>query len=282
MHRLLIIAIFLSLMLHGQGRTASQRPSPRPTILSQSQQNQTEPQQTKTNNHQRGSEDAPLIVSIAGTTNTKTEISKITKDSDTEPAATWLLVLFNGLLAIFTFCLYRSTEKLWQAGKDQMQITRDSLDLARQEFISSHRPIIVVRNFRLVTEKPEVRLKVIVDIANKGATPAKNITIFADIGFKKDNQWVRPIDIMTKEAKEIDCIAAGEYLPDIAIESHRILEQGDSTAFFWDEVFTLVIAGRIDYRDNNEVLRRTGFMRSLQKRDGSFVASDDPDEEYQD
>jgi hypothetical protein len=41
----------------------------------------------------------------------------------------WALVAFTGLLVLFTYRLWKSTEKLWSAGKDQ-------IELAREEFIS--------------------------------------------------------------------------------------------------------------------------------------------------
>lgn len=289
MRSLIFLTIFAGLLISGYSHAESYPPSPSPPIVSQPQQTKTENHQAKTDYNHRGSDDFPVSVKIIGPIPTKTEINNITNKTDDKSSTDGLLIFFNFLLAIFTGALAwytsrlnRSTEKLWKTSNDQIQLSNASLELARQEFVSSHRPTIVVKNFRLVTEKPEIPIKILVDITNKGATPAKNITIYADIGFKKDGQWVRPIDIMTKEVKKFDCIAAGEFLPDIAIESYRIHDQQASTDFFWDEQFTLIIAGRIEYRDKNNVLRRTGFMRSLPKSNGRFIASNDPDEEYQD
>ncbi len=62
-----------------------------------------------------------------------------------------LLVFFTAILALFTWFLHRSTRKLWKAGEEQMKITRDSLALAREEFISAHRPKLIIRS---VTFKP--------------------------------------------------------------------------------------------------------------------------------
>src|SRR5262245_29502660 len=75
----------------------------------------------------------------------------------------WLLLVFMLVLSIVTGLLYqatsdlrRSTDKLWDAGERQIEavqknadrqfeVTQQSITLARDEFLSTHRPKIILR-----------------------------------------------------------------------------------------------------------------------------------------
>src|SRR5262245_433013 len=57
------------------------------------------------------------------------------------------LVLATIAIAVFTWTLKQSTDKLWNANKG-------SLDLAREEFVSVHRPRLRIRNVELIHPVP--------------------------------------------------------------------------------------------------------------------------------
>lgn len=295
MHRLLIIAIFLSLAISRQGLAESQRPTPSPTILSQAKQDQTKPQKAEPDNHQRGSEDSPLIVSIAGTVPTKTEISKIAEDGNTEsasPWATWLLVLFNGFLAVFTFGLYRSTKKLWHVTNDQMKITRESLSLAREEFIATHRPRLILRSVAmkgptddLVPIEEGKPIMIRWTIVNTGDSPAQIIDsgVTAFVGSKTfDDRDLRgrTLELLDKDKIKPGGRTARTYtltVEDIKFDNlgslYSRIFAGHSAIYFW---------GFVEYSDLNGTERRTGFCRRYDARAERFTLVADPDHEYAD
>ncbi len=107
----------------------------------------------------------------------------------------WLLVLFNLFLVAFTGLLWRSTDKLWKDGIDQLEHTRneagqarfnrireearlnEQIEIARQtveaaktEFISTHRPRIILREAIIGTFLEGTPISVIFHLANMGDT----------------------------------------------------------------------------------------------------------------
>jgi|ERR1700675_3777751 len=53
--------------------------------------------------------------------------------------------IFTIVLAAFTGRLWFSTEKLWSVTNESIGLARDELKLARAEFVSTHRPKLILR-----------------------------------------------------------------------------------------------------------------------------------------
>jgi hypothetical protein len=110
-----------------------------------------------------------------------------------EKPTDWLLALFTLFLVIYTRRLYqatsdlrRSTDKLWEAGERQIEvvqknaerqfeITQQSIKLARDEFISTHRPRIVLREAIIGAPLEGQPITVHYHLANIGETTGRII-----------------------------------------------------------------------------------------------------------
>lgn len=144
----LFLVLFLSVNV-----IQSQEPSPAPPILSQAQQNKTKPKQTKSNDHQRGPDELPLVVKVIRTEESKSKENPDTKNAGGDATTNWLLVVFNGLLALFTFGLYQSTNKMWKSTKDAADAAKKAADVAElsvQAVIRMELPVIDVIPTRLI------------------------------------------------------------------------------------------------------------------------------------
>jgi hypothetical protein len=287
MIRLFIIGLLFLMPLSAH----SQTPSPSPSILRQTQQNKTERQNTKSNEHQRKTNDSPISFNITGTVNTKGEINNIAKKTDYESLTNGLLVFFNFLLAIFTFGLYRSTEKLWKAGYNQMQITQESVDLARKELILTQRPIlrvstVIISRVVLHGEKPGLvaigkPINIQFYISNVGGTPAT----ITNIGCWRHNSasttplpMERPYEGKSGNISIMQILNPGESIPiTFTSEPMNVDHQGVILG-----QYNVYVMGWIEYRDDLKINRRFNFCRKYDPVKGRFfpVADDDYENQY--
>jgi hypothetical protein len=181
-------------------------------------------------------------------------------------------------IAIFTFTLKRSTDKLWVAGKDQLK-------LARAEFISSHRPRIILRDVHLEGRQ------VFYMLINTGDTDATIVESWILGEFVPDGVPIRPLRSFGHDDLGRLVLAAGETrdltydLPgDIGFaimfpDSRRIGIEGPPV--FGQRYF----AGTIVYADDLGVRRRSVFRRIWVDDRHAFVrltAELERDHEYAD
>jgi hypothetical protein len=200
-----------------------------------------------------------------------------------------LLVIFTAILAIFTGCLYFSTRKLWKAGEEQMRITRDSLHLAKEEFIATHRPRLIVRSVTLLPPRhpslpiePGEPIQIEWAVVNVGNTPAKIIEGNAThlVGGQSFNART-PYSSERNNMTGIALIPGGAYTfvlqaDGVDVQNPAqldIISRGGMVIYFF---------GFIMYQDDIGNVRRTAFCRRYDPIVGRFRLVDDPDYEYTD
>lgn len=180
-------------------------------------------------------------------------------------------------IAIFTFTL-------WQSTKRMMRATQSAVDLARQEFIATHRPRVIVRFIQGPFQEDGRRL-IFITFANVGDSEAIIKAIGADLAIwrvdAEGGSWESP----GLEATPVDLD------PVISLKSgqrHTVRVTGRGTwgdtqtfAERSDQILTIT-QGAIEYRDGNGISRETGFSRTFDRRSRTFRASENPEEEYQD
>jgi hypothetical protein len=77
-------------------------------------------------------------------------------------------------IALFTLTLWRATNRMWESGERQLNLTgsvaerqarqtQASIELARAEFVSAHRPRIILRDVRLVGNDVLYMLRAVAD-----------------------------------------------------------------------------------------------------------------------
>lgn len=194
----------------------------------------------------------------------------------------------TGVIAIYTFTLWRATKRLWESGEQQ-------IELVRSEFHSTHRPRLRVRNivFDQTDESIDEATGIseifgYVYVTNVGETEAK----LADAGCWAElhrtlpmspEHMERPPNILNK-----DIIAPGETIRFRFRKSYGSQGDGFGMALYIamrkqsTDPTNLYVLGWIGYTDNLKILRATAFCRIFDKKIMRFKAVDDPDYEYED
>jgi len=202
-----------------------------------------------------------------------------------------LLVLFNGLLALFTWRLYIATRKLGDAGERQLK-------LIETEFVSAHRPRLIVRHIGLVADHSPISTIVMLghdadatgglSVVNAGGTNARIVRATYKIYFSNSGLPARsPLSyenphMLLDKGTLIKC---GESKV-VEIWDKVDLGPPDSTGLrdirqFETEGWAIYVMGQIRYQDDSGADHFMGFCRERQSN-GRFLAVKDPDYEYQD
>ncbi len=130
MRRLLIIAIFLSLAVFGQGGAESQPPAPGPFKETHPPQEKAQSHQTVRQDDKRGTEEFPLFIKTIETESQKTEKDRDIKQHEKETATNWRLMLITGgllLVAVFQLGFF-----YWQLNlmRESMQLSKTAANAA--------------------------------------------------------------------------------------------------------------------------------------------------------
>jgi hypothetical protein len=196
-------------------------------------------------------------------------------------------------IAAFTFTLKRSTDRLWEAGEKQFNHAKSlafqafldratdlknvgqQIQLARNEFLATHRPKVIVREVYLDGDQIWFRL---VNVGDTPATIAES-SVTAEIVTSKAG--LRPLLSTGKNDLGTVTLAAGE-LRELSYRPHGDLgfsfasQMGDRkvSMFIGDRYFT----GTVIYVDEIGIRRRSVFRRKWQAGERRFVRLD-PEEE---
>ena len=185
---------------------------------------------------------------------------------------------FTIVLAISTIGLWLATNKLWAAGEKQFSFTQQSIDLARDEFIASHRPVIVVRAVHFNTVMtPNHTIKMRFIATNTGDTEATILTVGAKIVKGQKHVPEIPGEFPALNTKVI-ILKSGEF-SEWTFETDFVVTPGDFSAI---QVKSLIIfcVGFVQYRDSLGAGHLTGFGRQYDTERGGFFAIDHPTYEY--
>jgi hypothetical protein len=193
-------------------------------------------------------------------------------------AVTAIATIFIAIFTIVLACV---------AGK-QTRLTKDITDLARAEFISTHRPKIMVRRFRLHNDDlggdfVEVHLTVV----NKGSTKAQIEQAKGMVYFRSpDSAWPYDFDIYEGQMQISQKVLPAGGMTDAKITSIESFEHArgkyPSVSLSVPGV-SVYVAGLIGYKDDIiGITRTTAFLRELNHSNHRFSAVGDDDYEYQD
>ena len=205
-----------------------------------------------------------------------------------------LLAAFTLGLLIFTGLLWRSTDKLWAAGEKQIRQmraislrqdirTEDSIRLAREEFVATHRPKIIVRYIQGPFPDAQGRNFIWVTVVNTGVSAGIIEAFGADLAKRASvgGEWVAPG--LDAEAKNVEPVT-------LTCGQRHVFTVTAKTTVSDDEIYReaiglldLCAVGEFRYGDSNGVSRHTGFFRVLDDKGANFVLSEgDSEMEYQD
>jgi hypothetical protein len=175
------------------------------------------------------------------------------------------LAVFTGVLVIVSW---------WQGVHLQNHVK-----FLREEFVSTHRPKIIVRDFHIsgqVQENTAITIGFL--YVNIGETVAKNIRISYEIIPRQDSEDIigHP-SVRTIQAPDttLVCGAIGRA----ALPSNIIFSR-DNVGHLASGWLEIVCRGTVVYEDERGTIRRTGFARVCGNAQGRFALIDDPEREY--
>jgi hypothetical protein len=193
-------------------------------------------------------------------------------DREITAGSTAIIALFTVILGVATSLQYcavmASIRENRRAADQQALLTREQLKLAREEFISTHRPQIIVRNVHIVRDTASQALAgshlgVEFEMANIGGTRATIVASSMSLDFL-DGGWLR-----TLQFPKIGEHAMRTW-KDFVLEPGTFIVQwyGSPEAIFQDHHFLiypqgsgLFFNGHILYQDEINQIRRTSFCR---------------------
>jgi hypothetical protein len=177
-------------------------------------------------------------------------------------------------IAWFTFSLKASTDKMWKA-------STDALELGNREFIASHLPRLRVQ--RVECSFPDVGQQAAAEvvIVNVGDSDATITAIGAAIFLRHLGLEETPWNPTPRPLAETAVLAPGQPtdIP-VSTEEALVFEQVRSVNIGERE---LVLVGMVRYEDDNGISRLTGFCRRYHRDKIRYIRVDasDPHADYE-
>jgi hypothetical protein len=181
-----------------------------------------------------------------------------------------ITALATAAIAYFTLILKRSTDNLWEAGERQLKLARD-------EFLTTNRPLLRVRYFRQ-TAGVHDRIQVHFAVVNAGKSAAhllgSSVMVeFADPGKLGPPVYLAGQDVITPRKFEVG--ASDDYVA-LGMGKGAEIQNNENYGKF------LFVYGYLVYSDDAGNTRTTAFGRRYLRSSDRFVKIEDDDYEYED
>ncbi|MGA7713170.1 MAG: hypothetical protein WCA81_14795 [Rhizomicrobium sp.] len=195
-------------------------------------------------------------------------------------AAFWTAI-FTGILTWSTIGLWRQTERLAEGAKDQSDKMRESIDLARDEFTSTHRPRFKVRKITFSQLTTGFPISGHCDVANVGDMPGELIEYCVEVVCgtpgERYEYWIpKPKDI-----RQFNTPLAVGQSGTIWFTNRTDLIQPINDGI-QNRSMAVYVFGYVGYIDAAKLRRNTGFLRCYDASFARFRTINDPDYEYED
>jgi hypothetical protein len=214
----------------------------------------------------------------------------------------WLLVLFTFFLVVFTGLLWWSTRKLWLAGERQredariaadrqFEINQQSIKLAREEFVSTHRPRIILREAIIGSVLEGEPVSIHFHVANIGETKWTIIRSSVSVEVVSvDRLMLHPSVEVKDDLGKIELGPGGAVLlkfqgetPKWEAEKFKMKASQTTAGVIERRDFKILFCGQLVYLDQNGTPRRTAFRRELiPERQRFYRIPNEPDLDYGD
>jgi hypothetical protein len=200
--------------------------------------------------------------------------------------ATVISALAAAVVAFFTYTLKQSTKELATNADRQARLTRDSVDLARQEFLATHRPQIIIRTVSFKWDAPadthadDFRIGAFVDYTNIGVSRANVIEVVAQITHRP-HPLEPGIQIVVEQQSLPGDLPSGiggyfHLKSEQSLYAHRHIQETEGEA----RRGRIICMGKIVYLDDMGARRVTGFCRELDAVRERWMPIDNPEYEY--
>lgn len=183
------------------------------------------------------------------------------------------IALFNLILAFSTVGLWVATISLYRAGNKQFV-------LARQEFIATHRPKVIVRFIQEPFYGDAMIRQAWVTVVNIGVNPAIIEAFGGDIAYRNRYGWLPPgLDASPKSMMPVMLVSGQRHV--FTVFAKLPFSDADIAQSAFDDRITCIV-GAIKYGDGQGVVRETAFFRIYDELSETFTVSENPEDEYQD
>ena len=275
-----VLALALLLAMIGDSAAKSQRPSPSNRESNEPPQTQSTQSKEPAPQYPRGTEESPAFVKIIPTPDEQQRAAAETKREDEKAANDRSIALFTGRLfwatvALSVIAVGQLFAFLWQG----LQLKR-SVDRAKEEFISTHRPRLIVRQFEVDPILRDHVITIHFSIINTGDTNATWRFIAAEVALWTGDRWEAPGIDPVQRSIPPTIITNGERIGG-TIQSRFELSGDQFTRIAAHELIVCAV-GEFTYTDDLGTKRRTGFRRNYDPSTNMFTASKNEDQEYQD
>jgi hypothetical protein len=185
----------------------------------------------------------------------------------------WLAILTGGLVLVSSFQFYF----LNRAEKTSQSLAK----LARDEFIATHRPRVIVRFIQGPFHDDDGHEFMWVTFANVGETAATITAIGGDLTRRNASTgaWRSPgLDASPKPVTPVTLESGDRHLVKVTAKAplSDVEMFGDATG-----TYQLCAVGGVRYQDGNSRTRETALFRTNNGGEG-FTASENKEDEYED
>ena len=211
------------------------------------------------------------------------ETEKLSKYTERLASFTRLLVVVGAMqIVIFCWLLVLMNKAAEDSGRSAKAALRTA-NLARQEFLTTHRPKIRVRRVALEEAPLTMAISIRYEIVNIGTRPAHIFAGIAQIVWQNPQDrplppFADPLDThlynvrgatIEPGARNSEIVAASDEVGSNFQFARAVPNSGN-----------LYFLGFIKYRDDLDTVRETAFCRRLEATGFTYV--DNPDYEYED
>jgi hypothetical protein len=188
----------------------------------------------------------------------------------------------NGTLtALATIAIAAFTLTLWRATTEQGRLTRDTLRFARDEFIATHRPRIVIRHVQFAggnSYRVGKKLCISFRFWNAGDTEAKIVEICTDVIVAGIIEYLSPRFHRYKPTGLFIKAGDGDLYEAV---SHDVFSNVDQASLVGVRSHIFLV-GYITYEDGVGGTRQKGFCRRYLPWTNRFIVEKESDYEYDD
>jgi hypothetical protein len=183
----------------------------------------------------------------------------------------------TAFIALFTIVLVIVTGR-------QARLTTAALNLARQEFVASHRPRVILRYIQGPFYNDKGHQFIWLTFVNTGVNDATIEAFGGDLAYRGEfnEAWEIPgLEAGLKDIKPITLVCGQQHVFEVTAKTSSNSDEAVSKSAWPGRQICAV--GKLRYSDGNRICRDTGFFRVLDDHGVNFVVSKhDAEMEYQD
>lgn len=182
----------------------------------------------------------------------------------------------TGVIGLFTYTLYKTTAV-------QARLTRDSIDLARQEFIATHRPKIILRDAWAIPADG-VAVTVMLTFVNQGIAKAwiTESAITVEFFERSGALFLSPDPIHRMDLASPNDFVGGQVRNFTFTSRSLVWDHRMTATYYVPDDLGVFVMGHVVYIDEANVRRHTAFRRRFDPKTQRFSRREGDELDYAD